>query len=295
VLIIDDESADIVALTHILGREYTIYASVDGADGIETALERMPDVILLDILMPEMDGYQVLSHLKNNESTKDIPVIIISGLGSAADEEKGLDLGAADYITKPFSPAIVKLRVGNMIQMLNMMNDMKYLSETDQLTGIPNRRVFDSRLQHAWEQAKRGSSQISICVADIDNFKKYNDVHGHLQGDMALKTVARAIQQSLKRSIDVAARWGGEEFSVLLEGTDSQGALLVAESIRENVGNAIIPCHVPEAEHVTISVGVNTLAPRQDSFIADFISGADMALYAAKRGGKNKVCKWEEH
>ena len=241
VLIVDDEVANIIALTHILSPEYTVYAAKNGRDAIETAKKYLPDVILLDILMPEMDGYEVISLLKNIEQTRTIPVIFVTGLVNAEDEETGLLLGAVDYIAKPFRSAIVRLRIKNQIQILNQIETIRLASVTDQLTSLPNRRAYDGRLSLEWEHARRSQTPLSLILADIDNFKKYNDTYGHMQGDLALQTVAQVILCSLNRSIDFAARWGGEEFVILLPNTDSQGALHVAERIRKNTESTLIP------------------------------------------------------
>jgi len=191
VLIIDDETANIIALTNILSPEYEVYAAKNGADAIKIAKESLPDVILLDILMPDMDGYEVISLLKSSEDTRSIPVIFISGLGSEKDEEKGLLLGASDYITKPFNATIVKLRVQNQIQYSSQFNIVKALSLMDELTGLFNRRGFDSRLRLEWNRARREQAPVSLMMIDIDHFKKYNDSYGHTQGDVALQTVAK--------------------------------------------------------------------------------------------------------
>jgi diguanylate cyclase (GGDEF)-like protein len=293
VLIVDDEKANIIALTHILSPEYTVYAAKNGKDAVEVAKEHLPDVILLDIVMPEMDGYEVLSILKNEEETREIPVIFVTGLSGSEDEEKGLRLGAADYISKPFRPAVVRLRVLNQIQMLNQINMIRHLSMTDQLTSVPNRRNFDYRLCLEWNHAKRNKTPLAILLIDIDNFKIYNDTHGHLQGDAALQTTAKSITASLRRSSDFIARWGGEEFVVLLPATTIAGALEVAEAARENIEKARIPCVEEGAEKLTASIGVNAITPDHELSMNDFISGADQALYTAKKTGKNKVCRYE--
>ena len=256
-LIVDDEKSNILALTRILSQAYTIYAAKNGQDAIETAAEHMPDVILLDILMPEMDGYDVLAALKGSEKTRAIPVIIITGLDSPEDEEKGLALGAADYISKPFSPAIVKLRVQNQIQILNYIYTIKNLSLLDQLTGIANRRSFDERLRLEWGRAIRTETPISILILDLDNFKTYNDTYGHMQGDMLLQAVAKLFAHELKRAGDFIARWGGEEFIALLAHTDWGGALDVAERIRMHVEDAVIPLADGHATKTTVSIGIN--------------------------------------
>jgi len=294
VLVIDDEKANIIKLTHILSPEYTVYASKSGKNGIAMAKKNLPDIILLDILMPEMDGYEVLSILKNIEETNKIPVIFVTGLGDAADEEKGLALGAADYISKPFSPVIVKLRVQNQVKILNLIGEIRLFGIIDQLTGISNRRNFDERLRLEWEHSKRDQTALSILMIDIDNFKPYNDTYGHLQGDMALQTITKVIKQSLSRSIDFAARWGGEEFAVLLPNTNLPGASNIAEQIRKTIESTLIPRSNGEPTKVTVSVGVNTHTPDPESSIHDFFAGADQALYAAKGLGKNRVCNYKD-
>jgi len=293
VLIVDDEKANIMALTLILSSEYHVYAAKNGPDAIEVAKTHLPDVILLDILMPEMDGYQVLTILKELDETCEIPVIIVTGLNNSEEEEKGLRMGAADYISKPFSPAIIRLRILNQIQMHNQISMIRHLSMTDQLTNMPNRRNFDYRMNLEWSHAKRNKVPLSIFFVDIDHFKKYNDEFGHLQGDIALQAVARTIMQMLKRSNDFIARWGGEEFVVLLPATSSAGALEVAEQMRENIMKTQIACNDKGAETVTVSIGVNTVVPENESLVKDFITNADSALYEAKRTGRNKVCNFE--
>jgi diguanylate cyclase (GGDEF)-like protein len=295
-LIVDDEKLNIMTLTHILSPDYIVYAAKDGQDAIEVAKELLPDIILLDIIMPDMDGYEVITTLKNAKETCHIPVIFVTGLSNHEDEEKGLNLAAADYITKPFSPAIVKLRVRNQIQILHQLRTIELLSTTDQLTAIPNRRSFDNRLNFEWTRAMRDSTPISIFMIDLDRFKRYNDTYGHQQGDVALKTIAGIFTQSFKRSSDFVARWGGEEFAVLLANTPSDGALNIAEQIRANVENTIIPLANGSKTKMTICIGVHTLIPSshtQSCTIDSFISGADEALYIAKKTGRNKVCLYD--
>ena len=288
-LIIDDEKANLRILTHILSPDYNIYTATNGAAGIKIAREYMPDLILLDILMPEMDGYQTLSEIKKNEETRTIPVIFITGLNSDEDEEKGLALDAADYITKPFNGNIIKLRVRNQIQMVNQLRTIEYMSMHDQLTKIPNRRSFDERLQMEWYRAKRERTAISILIADVDKFKNINDTYGHQQGDIVLQMIAKIFPKSLRRPADFAARWGGEEFVILLPNTPLPGAMEVAELVRSNVEKIEVPCADDFTLKVTISIGVNSQEPAQGSPLANFISDADKALYAAKQGGRNRV------
>ena len=295
VLVVDDESSNILALSHVLSPEFTVYAAKSGADAIAAAQKYLPDVILLDILMPEMDGYAVIAALKNSKKTEDIPVIFITGLSDADDEEKGLALGAADYITKPFSPAIVKLRLHNQVKMLEQLRTIERLSMTDSLTCLPNRRNFEIRLDSEWRRAMREHTPVSILVIDVDNFKNYNDAYGHQQGDVALREVAKVFMQMLKRPGDFAARWGGEEFIVLLPNTESCGALEIAEQIRKRIEKLEILCADGQAANVTVCIGVNTWEHGPGGTIDKFIREADRALYAAKNGGRNCAFHFMTH
>jgi len=288
-LIVDDEKMTLNFLTHVLGSEYTIYSASTGENAIKIAREYLPDLILLDILMPGMDGYQTLSELRNCMETSRIPVIFTSGLSSTEDEEKGLSLGVVDYITKPFSGLIVKLRIQNQIQIINQLRIIEYLSMIDQLTKIHNRRSFDERLRMEWNQAIREQTTISLLMMDLDRFKNLNDTYGHQQGDIVLQTVAKIFPHSFSRPGDFVARWGGEEFVVLLPNTPSVGAKEIAEKIRTDVESVKIFCPNGSSIKITISIGVSTQLPVHDSPIDAFISNADKALYAAKEAGRNKV------
>jgi len=308
VLIVDDQETNITLLTKILGPEYTIYSAENGIDAIEAAEKHLPSVILLDILMFDMDGYAVISELKSSPKTKDIPVIFITSLDSDTDEEKGLSLGAADYITKPFSAAIVKLRIKNQIEMHDQLYTIEKLSKIDGLTELPNKRSFENRMNIEWARARREMMPISIMMIDVDFFKKYNDTYGHLQGDTALKAVADVFSETLRRPTDFAARWGGEEFAVILPNTNLDGALKIAEIIRKHTEDTEILCLDGSITKITVSIGINTkevvtllknedgtrLPHEQSNLIKDFISEADKALYDAKNRGRNRVCYFGE-
>ncbi len=294
ILIVDDRPANIIALGNILKPDYTIYVSKNGRDALRIATEKLPEVILLDIVMPDMDGYAVIAALKGDERTRRIPVIFITGLDSIRDEEKGLALQAADYISKPFSPVIVQLRVRNQIQIISQMRIIEELSMTDQLTGIQNRRGFDTRLDIEWSRAVREHRSLALLMIDIDHFKAYNDAYGHQQGDVALRAVAQGFSGSVRRATDCFARWGGEEFAILLPDAGRGDALSIAESIREEIASIVIPGALGCAPHVTASIGINTCIPTTETRIADFVAGADAALYAAKQSGRNRVCEHPE-
>jgi len=294
ILIIDDEKANIIALSHILSPTYSIYSSRNGYDGIEIAKEFSPSMIMLDILMPDMDGYAVIEELKSNETTRDIPVVFITGLDNAEDERRGLSLGAADYISKPFNPAVVELRVLNQIKIINQISLINRLSVTDQLTGLPNRRSFDNQIEREWLRSAREKLPLSMMMLDVDNFKKYNDTYGHQQGDVALQTVAMTMAKTLKRAADFAARWGGEEFAILLPNTATDGALKIAVLIRHNVEQTPITLLSGDITRATVSIGLHTMIPSQDCLQCELITIVDKALYAAKATGRNTVCNYAD-
>ena len=290
VLIIDDHETTITALQKILSSDYTVFAALNGLEGIKLAEKYLPDVILLDILMLDMDGYQVISELKKSELTRSIPVIFLTALTSDADEEKGLILGAVDYIVKPFSASIVKLRLYNQMKMLEQFRMIEKLSMSDKLTGLPNRRSFEERIKVEWARSMREKTPISILIIDLDKFKDFNDTYGHLQGDVVLQTIAKVFPTVIRRPADFIARWGGEEFIVVLPNTNSPGALDIAEKIRltaENTKHHGDNCE----ESLTVSIGVNTKDP-PSGLLEDFFQGADTALYEAKRNGRNRVCNF---
>jgi len=290
ILIVDDDEINVEALERMLSYEYTVYTANDGFNAVKMAEERLPDLILLDIEMPGMDGYAVITKLKSTPETQKIPVIFITGLDCDDSEEKGLNLGAADYITKPFSFANVKLRVKKQIETLDQLRSIEKLSMIDQLTGLPNRRGLETRMHSEWARAQREHTPFSVLFLDIDRFKQYNDSYGHPQGDVLLKCLAKVFTETLKRPGDFAARWGGEEFLVLLPNTDLNGALEVAEHIRKNVEDVCVPCSDEAAAKITISIGVNTHVYGQDNTVDSLVAGADKALYIAKGSGRNKIC-----
>jgi diguanylate cyclase (GGDEF)-like protein len=293
-LIVDDDTTNLMALSHILDHEYKIYSAQSGASAIEKAERFLPDIVLLDIVMPEMDGYEVLAALQKSEKTKHIPIIFISGLNKREDEKCGLKMGAVDYIRKPFDEMIVKLRVRLHMRIVNQRHRIEQLSLIDQLTEMPNRRAFDERLDMEWGRAIREKMPLSILLADADYFKICNDMYGHRQGDRVLQRIAQALKQSIKRSTDFCARWGGEEFAVLLPNTDSKGGKEIAEKIRQNLENTSVPMNDGSSARITLSIGVNSLIPKAEDNCEAFFSGADKALYCAKDAGRNMVCLFAE-
>jgi diguanylate cyclase (GGDEF)-like protein len=290
ILIIDDANTNLMVLNQILSPEYTVFTAKSGKEGLERVKSDRPDLILLDILMPDINGFEVLSILKKSHETMKIPVIIITGLSDEADEEKGFLLGAVDYITKPFNNPIVKARVRTHSQIVRQIRTIEQLGLIDGLTNIPNRRCFDDRIALEWRRAVREKSSLSFLMMDVDKFKNYNDTYGHPQGDTLLKTLAGIFAAAAKRSTDLAARLGGEEFGILLPETDQDAVLAVAERVRAAVEAIRVPTADGETiTTATISIGAVSAIPDDKTSVKDFLALADQRLYTAKNTGRNRV------
>jgi len=294
ILIVDDEKMNIMSLAQFLKPNYDIIVATDGVTALEAAVKHIPDIILLDILMPDMSGFEVLIKLKDAAETMNIPVIFITGLNNAADEEKGLSLGAVDYITKPFNQTIVKARIKAQLKMAHYIKTIEKLCMMDALTGLPNRRGFDTRIEAEWGRAFREKKPLGLIMLDIDNFKSYNDTYGHPQGDNLLQAIAEILNKTLNRSSDIAVRWGGEEFCILLPDTDLTGTYNIAEQIRINVMEAAFTCPTERSTNMTVSLGACSKIPGENDSMADYISEVDKLLYNAKEKGKNITCTVEE-
>ena len=289
VLIVDDEPTNVEFLHEILGNSLEILVARNGRDALKIAAEKRPDLILLDIVLPDLDGYEVCTCLKTDSKTQDIPVIFVTALDQEENETKGLGTGAIDYITKPFSPPIVLARVRNHLTLKRYQDLLQDLSETDGLTGIPNSRRFDKFLDLEWKRAARNQVSVSLVLMDIDFFKAFNDHYGHLAGDDCLRQVASALRDCARRPGDLIARFGGEEFACLMPETDINGALVAAERIRESIrGLHISHAFSAAGDHVTLSFGVAATVPTIE-LSSDLIKSADECLYRAKQNGRNQI------
>lgn len=291
ILIVDDEKMNLKILADLLKDEHSIILARSGAQALKHAFgENPPDLILLDVMMPEMGGYEVIKYLKDDEYTNNIPIIFVTALDSMEDEEHGLKLGAVDYITKPFSPPIVEMRVRNHLRTVHQYNLLDQLAHLDGLTEIPNRRRFEEFFQNECLRAERRKSPLSIGMADVDFFKQYNDHYGHAMGDRALQSIARVIQNCLQRPADLVARYGGEEFVLVFPETDSKSALLVGERIRISLTELKIPHnHSSVEDHITISIGIATASFNAPCEPDAIMEAADRNLYTAKQSGRNQV------
>jgi diguanylate cyclase (GGDEF)-like protein len=294
ILIVDDIPANIKVLGESLKADYRIRLATDGEKALKMATSTSPpDIILLDIVMPRMDGYEVCRRLKEDPTSRNIPVIFITAMTEEEDETKGLAYGAVDYITKPFSLPIVRARVKTHLELKRHRDTLEALSTRDGLTGIPNRRRFDEVLMVEWLRGQREGTSMSLIMIDIDHFKLYNDNYGHIEGDDCLKKVATYLANSMSRPADFIARYGGEEFAVILPMTDHDGAVTVAETLLEQIRKLNLPHRSSlVAERVTISLGVATVLPTRETSSTILIDRADKALYASKIAGRNRFTIW---
>ncbi|MBN2651872.1 MAG: diguanylate cyclase [Spirochaetales bacterium] len=291
ILIVDDQAVNIQTLSNLLKDNYRILVANNGKKALEiVAYDEDIDLILLDITMPGMDGYEVCSKIKDNEKSSRIPIIFITARDSDKEEERGFEIGAEDYIVKPFSPSVVRARVKNHVNLKIKTDLLEELSHMDWLTGIANRRYYEETFQQQWQQAVRSSWDISILMIDIDNFKSYNDHYGHGAGDECLKKVTLALKKEIKRPSDMLARYGGEEFVVILPETDINGAKLVAQSMLSSVIDAAIPhAYSPVSGFVTVSIGCASVKASRSYDSHSLVENADSALYISKKSGKNQV------
>jgi diguanylate cyclase (GGDEF)-like protein len=289
ILIVDDDSGNIEVLADLLESEYEVVFATSGAQALELVHRSAPDLVLLDVMMPGMDGYELCAHLKGDGETADIPVIFITGLDDAAAETRGLELGAVDYVTKPFSPAIVRMRVRNHMELKRSRDAITQLAITDGLTGLANRRRFDETLDLEYRRHSRSGGWFSLILLDIDHFKAFNDTYGHVAGDDCLRNVAGAVGAA-RRTSDLAARYGGEEFACILPETHERGAMTVAQAIQSGIRALAIPHGASSTTNrVTASLGVvSTLcSPAMTSL--DVVTAADAALYRAKAEGRDRI------
>ncbi len=294
VLIVDDSEVNRELLNSFLCETYRLYFAASGDEAIRVAEQEQPDLILLDVIMPDPDGYETCRQLQANSATQGIPVIFVTSRDRREDEEQGLAAGAVDYITKPFSPAIVRLRVANHIELKRQRDFLLSLSQLDGLTGIANRRAFDTSLERLWHLHARQRLPLSLALIDVDHFKLFNDTYGHSAGDDCLKEIASTLAESLPRSQDMAARYGGEEFAVIMPDTAEAGALGVAQRILERVRGLQIPhSQSPSGAHVSVSIGLASCVPASDGDPLDLVRCADSALYASKDKGRDMITNQE--
>ena len=295
ILIVDDSRLQAAQLKSILEEDYDITIAQTAEDGLRLASIGNFSLILLDVIMPGMDGFTLLKRLQEEVIVQSVPVILITSLTDEESEQRGLTLGAVDYITKPFRPLIVKARVDTHIKLYKYRKQVEHQSRTDQLTGVANRWQHDRYSILKWKEAARLHVPFSICMFDIDRFKAFNDTFGHPAGDKVIISVSKIIDSHLQRTTDFLARYGGEEFVAFLMGDPSEKAFAHLQTIRKAVENSHIP-HAPAvADWVTISIGGVTVIPQMNESYQSVLKVADNMLYEAKSSGRNRVIWMDEN
>ena len=294
ILIVDDEKFNRQILSELLLPDYDVFLAKDGDQAISCARATpQPDLILLDVMMPGLDGYEVLQLLRADERTSGIPVIFVTGLAEEEDETKGLNMGAVDYVLKPFRSAVVRARVRNHMSYIWQRQQLERDAFIDGLTGIPNRRRFDQAIDIEWRRTNHHGMRFSLAMVDVDFFKQYNDTYGHGAGDEVLRQIAKVMLQVINRSGELVARYGGEEFALLLPEIEPKEAVQIAERIRHAVELLALRHEKSSAApFVTISVGGVSLMPSVNSTATEMLALADNQLYLAKGAGRNSV-SWE--
>jgi diguanylate cyclase (GGDEF)-like protein len=287
VLIVDDQPANVRLMAEALKGEYELRFATSGAAAIEVAASGGVDLILLDVVMPELDGFEVCRRLKADERTSGIPVIFVTAREETEDETTGFDAGGVDYITKPAKPAIVRARVRTHLELKQSRDLLAHLAMVDPLTGIPNRRRFDTMLQIEWSRAARNQRWLSLAILDVDYFKRFNDTYGHARGDECLRAIAATASVLARRPGEIAARIGGEEFALILPDTDAGAMRDLMAGLLERVHELSIEHAGSDvAKNVTVSIGAVTLLPEREESPSDAVRIADQMLYQAKESGR---------
>ena len=295
ILVVEDERLNINILVSILVDDYDVVIAKTGEQVIKRVKEQLPDLVLLDIMLPDMEGYEVYERIQAEAEDK-IPVIFVTSKRSPEEETKGLKLGAVDYITKPFTPSIVEVRIANQVEFKRNRDELKRLNRTDPLTGLANRRHLDEVIRIQKAAMSRAESPLSVIMVDVDHFKSYNDHYGHSTGDECLRQVAQVLSANVNRATDLVARYGGEEFMVVLPATDTTGAENMALQLQQALANKEIAHQASEtSSQVTLSMGIASLLPSDKrTSIEKLIEYADIALYRAKQKGRNQYSVWGE-
>ena len=283
ILEVDDIPTNAAVLANILRQEWDVTTAFDGDAALRLASEPpAPDLILLDINMPGMDGYEVCRRLKQSPPTKDTPVIFVTSVDGGESEARGLELGAVDYIVKPVNAPIVRARVRNHIALRNALAELQTLATRDSLTSLFNRRKLQECLSFEVSRAECYARPLSVILFDVDHFKAVNDTHGHPAGDAVLVETGRWLRASVRAS-DVPGRWGGEEFLVVCPETPPDAAMQIAERLRREYADL----ETSSKRNLTASFGV--ASHRAGLRVEDLLQNADDALYRAKNAGRNRV------
>ncbi|MBD1571049.1 MULTISPECIES: diguanylate cyclase [Aliivibrio] len=288
ILIAEDEPVSRLVLQRLL-KAFTCISVTNGQEALDVIHQERIDLVLLDIHMPIMDGFEVIERLKNNEETKDIPIIVITVNQSTEDEIRALDLGAVDFVTKPFHAVILQKRIRNQLALKLKSDLLEKHASLDGLTNLLNRRMFDFDLENRWAESQRLKGNLGLIIFDIDHFKLFNDNYGHSAGDEVLIRVAKALMRTLQRKTDRVYRYGGEEFTLIQFDTDLEQLRQTAELLRQCIYDLNITHEFSSYGRVSISVGaalINAESIKSEQFL---LETADQQLYKAKKQGRNCV------
>ena len=287
ILCIDDETANLKVLSSLLKDDYRVILAKSAEQGMAKTLELLPDLIILDVVMPQMTGFEMIEHFKNNPVTAHIPVIFITGLQSVENEEKGLLLGGCDYIHKPFHHSIIRARVKNQIEIVRQRNLLEHIANIDSLTELNNRRKWIQDTDNIWLSAQLHNTQMVFGILDIDHFKSYNDSYGHQQGDIALRKISHALKRSMFEHQGKIYRCGGEEFYFYLPANNKKIQQVLDHYISVINELNIEHTHSRTAPRITVSIGAVQLVPNTDINLLMVMEQADKLLYQVKRGSRN--------
>lgn len=296
VLVIEDHPDQRDLLAIVLRREgYRVLTAANGLEALGKLETEDVQIALSDIMMPKMDGFELIKHVRANPGLRSLYLILITARIQEGDRVRGLDLGADDYITKPFSfsELLARVRVGSRV--VQYQRHLEYQTQIDSLTGLFNRRAFEKKIEEEFERSKRYHNPLSVLLLDIDNFKSVNDTYGHHGGDAALVKIAEIFRERTRQS-DFPSRYGGEEFVLILPETDQANALQVAGKIHDSIRSCSFgPASRPF--EITVSIGVSSTSSTFYSDWRQLIDAADRALYQAKNSGKNRIetCKFQEN
>ena len=289
ILIVDDSAADLQTLNAALKDPHEILFARDGKTAVEIAAKQLPDLILLDASLPQMDGLAVCKALKVKSATRGIPVVLLTAPGEAVDEAKAIETGVVDFIARPIGADALRARIRLHLKLRRRSEQLRNLALTDGLTGIPNRRRFDEALVQEWRRCSRNGESVAVILGDLDHFHAYNDLYGHAEADDCLRAVAAAMAGLFRRPGDVFARFGGEEFVALLPGQDIEGAEAMAAKLQKAVNKLALPHgSSPTAQAVTLSFGIAAADPRRGE-PAHLVQQVEEALVEAKAAGRNRI------
>ncbi|MBV2143539.1 diguanylate cyclase [Falsochrobactrum sp. TDYN1] len=290
VLIVDDEVSNIEIMNAVLEDDYEICFATSGEQAMDVARSVLPDLVLLDVMMPGIDGYEVCARLKNERLLADVPVIFTTGLDDQEAEVRGLSVGAIDYVTKPINPIVLRARVSNHIELKRLRDQLAQMAVTDAMTGLSNRRQLETTLKAETTRLASSGAWLSVIMLDIDFFKLFNDTYGHPEGDRCITMVAAALTRAVHKISGITARYGGEEFACVLPGADPAMALATAQDIQAQIRSLNIPhrgSHV--STNVTLSIGVASAQTHPDMFGDLWLQHADHQLYISKKNGRNQI------